>query len=383
MKVLNDLLPYMGLYYYDFETERLILKASEKSAEAAEAYNRAVIALIGDPKDSKSDFCRPVLLGLSEIDDVYKTPVGQWEMDIAIDCVRKMSEDDRQYMCDHPWTTEYHHGYGTWIRNKYIHPTRLHRSFRIDRPSTNMVLKMFSILIPGFDYRNKDIVEYFDSFVYQDLHKHYGESEKEIFDSAAEKMMSGESALTVEEAIEELRKTLAEKLGKEEFIRIFKEYYMEDYQNDSWDEDKRRRFWQFNFKSAVVLFPLEHNQLRCLKMLGLIKDIDEMKIRSQKECRKFIDTQLGLKKQSAELMAKCCWEACDPISNGTWVDSPLWLMNAGYSIEDALKENDIDCLGDLCDKTYRELAALPDIGEENAKIIRKSLKRLGLRLKSD
>ncbi len=152
MKELNDLIPYITTYIYDRSTERIRLRTSPKMEEAAEAYQRAVLSISGD---DHSLYQEPVLLGEQEEDAAdrhfFITGQRQWELDIAIDCVRKMSRKERQYICDHPDAGEYHFGYAMWIRNRYIHPAKLHHAFMADNISDNVMQMIFSILIPGHD----------------------------------------------------------------------------------------------------------------------------------------------------------------------------------------------------------------------------------------
>lgn len=52
---------------------------------------------------------------------VYEMPNPETEFieRIAVDCMKHLSEEDREYLREHTDPAEYHFGYGTYIRNHY------------------------------------------------------------------------------------------------------------------------------------------------------------------------------------------------------------------------------------------------------------------------
>ena len=381
MKELNALLLYLQNFVYDRDKEEIRIINSSDADKAAEVYNRAVLSILEEGKD-------PVLLRTQcdpdrEEGSLWRrTSETQWELDIAIDCIRKMSDEDRTYIKEHPWTSEYHFGYAMHIRNEYIHPAHRHHVWMADSVSSEVMQKIFSILIPGYDYRRKECTEYFESFTLQEYYVQYGETQKEVFDEVSRKVLADQGTITVDEALEELRQKLKEKLGKEEFIRIFRKHYLEEAAHKEWETEKRNDFWERTFRYAAILYRLEYNQVRCLMKLGFFHEIRYMSIKSREECRRFIDSELGLKDEYAEFMACCGWEVCNPLTNGLWKELQLHKLDLGYDIQKALEEQGITTLGEISRRSYDELAAIEKIDEEKAEVIRSRMEALGLYLRS-
>lgn len=68
---------------------------------------------------------------------------------VAEDCVSTMSDEDKEYIRNHPDTGEYHFGYALYIRNHYIHGKDLAVSFYDpDSLSGDIMSGIFSILLP-------------------------------------------------------------------------------------------------------------------------------------------------------------------------------------------------------------------------------------------
>ncbi len=53
--------------------------------------------------------------------DISMNSREEFVRDVALDCLDKMSEKDKAYIMDNPYTLDYHFGYALYIRNKYIH----------------------------------------------------------------------------------------------------------------------------------------------------------------------------------------------------------------------------------------------------------------------
>ena len=70
MREWNELLKYIDEYKYDEEDEQIVIRYSEKAREVQGEYDKA-LALAGEGKEAK------------------------WIFDIALDCVRRMSDEDK------------------------------------------------------------------------------------------------------------------------------------------------------------------------------------------------------------------------------------------------------------------------------------------------
>jgi len=68
---------------------------------------------------------------------------------VAEDCLSTMSDEDKEYIRNHPDTGEYHFGYALYIRNHYIHGKKLAIScYDPDSLSGDIMSGIFSILLP-------------------------------------------------------------------------------------------------------------------------------------------------------------------------------------------------------------------------------------------
>ena len=68
---------------------------------------------------------------------------------VAEDCLSTMSDEDKEYIRNHPNTGEYHFGYALYIRNHYIHGKDLVIScYDPDTLSGDIMSCIFSILLP-------------------------------------------------------------------------------------------------------------------------------------------------------------------------------------------------------------------------------------------
>ncbi len=284
MKELHQLMEYINYYHYSEDEEKIVIVHSPYDEEAKAAYIKA-----------------------------QRVPGNSWYLDVAIDCVRQMSEIDRDYVIHHMWTSDYHFGYAMGIRNQYIYPSKHHYSMMPDDDSSRIMKVIFSILHPGYDHRNKECTNFFESFEYGFLNRDYGNEQREVFENIEEKLLTPGGELTAEDALQLLKDCLVAKLGKKEFKKIFTEF-MKDYYENDWASKNNDHHWKSRFPMKARLFPLEVKQASCLKELGLFDDVRSRSIRSQEQCKKYIDENLSLDENSALFMAECIWEACNPVN---------------------------------------------------------------------
>lgn len=81
--------------------------------------------------------------------------------DIANDCIKNLSEEDKQYLIEHPDAGSYHRTYGLSIRNKYIYsyPGNLReklslRRVNADSMSSEILTMIISKLLPEFEFES-------------------------------------------------------------------------------------------------------------------------------------------------------------------------------------------------------------------------------------
>lgn len=339
MKAWNELLEFIDEYVYMTEDEEIVIRYSEKADAAHRTYKNG-LKLAGEDELSK------------------------WLYDIALDCVRKMSLEDREYVKKHLYTTEYHFGYAMGIRNTYIHPSKNHRYFEADGVSSSVMRRIFSNVSPFYDYRNARCVNFFESMKVNELINMYGDSYPEIVEKIINEVTS-EGVPTAEIDDEQrFKENLKDVLGQDEFIRIFKEAYK--YYNENEKQNKRDDwYWNVNFPGVkAILFPLEAKQIRALNQFNYFWYVESGAAKSIADCKKFIDENLGLRDDYAEFMARCGWEACSPYYNGTWGELALYTLDLNYSLKWKLEKQEIKTVGDLCSKTKEELLEIPQITDK-------------------
>ena len=148
MKELQPLLGHIDSYINIDDEEEIVIRHTPCAAQAQKVYEDALRLIEfkeseeGDANDDDSDdyknhFCDP-----------------KWEFDIALDCIRTMDDDDREYVRNHLQPSEYHFGYAMGIRNRYIHPSRKHQMFMPDRVSGRIMTIILSIVSPIYNFRN-------------------------------------------------------------------------------------------------------------------------------------------------------------------------------------------------------------------------------------
>ncbi len=143
MKELHELLEYINYYEYSKTTEEILFAPGPYHREAKKKYEDTLQALETFPEPS-AFFMR------------YPVEADKWAIDIAIDCVRQMSEEDRDYVVHHQNDIEYHFGYAMWIRNEYIHSSKNHFCLIPDSESSKVMEIIFSIVDEKYDYREEN-----------------------------------------------------------------------------------------------------------------------------------------------------------------------------------------------------------------------------------
>ena len=117
------------------------------------------------------------------IEKYFKDENSIWCFDIALDCISNMSGEDLSYISKHPQVTEYHFGYGMWIRNNYIHCSKRDDFMMADDISGEVLRDIFAIVIPYYDFNNRGLVGYLEDYRYPDLKEDYEEEYPDVFDS--------------------------------------------------------------------------------------------------------------------------------------------------------------------------------------------------------
>lgn len=123
MTILNELLQYRNYFYYSPSYEAVRVTPFDEREKAVELYSKTIqnCLLRGDER---------------------------WAFDIALDCLRTMSEEDIIYIANNKKIEEYHLNYGLYVRNKYVHSSRFHAYLDADKISSLVETFILGIICP-------------------------------------------------------------------------------------------------------------------------------------------------------------------------------------------------------------------------------------------
>lgn len=101
--------------------------------------------------------------------------------EVAYDCVANMRGRDREYLINNPYAIDYHFSYCLYIRNHYIHNKDFSDvDFWVepDHLSSQIIRRIFSLLIPEYIYEDPFVERIFDNKKYIAIRKEY----KKLYD---------------------------------------------------------------------------------------------------------------------------------------------------------------------------------------------------------
>ena len=118
----DSILKYRSYYEYDFKHEAIYVAEGDESSKAYRLYREMVM-----------ERC-------PEIED-------KWALDIALDCVRNFTDEECEIIKKQGKIANYHFGYGLYVRNHYIHPSKAHFYGMADDVSSAVEDFIYAILI--------------------------------------------------------------------------------------------------------------------------------------------------------------------------------------------------------------------------------------------
>ena len=118
----DSILKYRSYYVYDFEFEDIQVAEGEDHDAAQELYEKMTKDCVANDAD-------------------------KWAFDIALDCIRNFTVEDCANIREHGEIPFFHFGYGVTVRNKYIHPSKVHTYFMADDVSSTVEDFIYAILI--------------------------------------------------------------------------------------------------------------------------------------------------------------------------------------------------------------------------------------------
>ena len=123
MKEFSKLLKYKAYYMYDYEFEDIQVAEGDDHDAAQELYAQVT-------------------------KDAFGSAEEKWALDIALDCVRNMPNDQRERIQKEGEIPFYHFGYGVYVRNRYIHSSKVHLYGMADDVSLAVEKFIYAILCP-------------------------------------------------------------------------------------------------------------------------------------------------------------------------------------------------------------------------------------------
>lgn len=286
MEDFNKLIKYRSYYEYDFGCEALRVNDGEDSEEAQNLY---------------SHFVR----------DYFLDGDDKWALDIAIDCVHNFTDEEIEIIQRQEEIGDYHFGYGMYVRNHYIHPSKYHVYFMADHVSGRVADFIYTILLPKYNCLSKEFISLVGNYTYSELKQLYGK-EFPIIAETADRLSDFQSKETAEEALKALISNLRESLGydylKEQVSTLIKKYINH---KDLIAKDN------FNFVNELYkvtrVFEKEYQQITMLRDLGLFSDLKNTTIivryPTVESLYDYICEGLGFKEEDSHFLADCLWNA--------------------------------------------------------------------------
>lgn len=286
MKEWNHLLNIVDAFTYDKELEKSVFDESEKSRSAKVVYDKII-----------EEF------NLNEDENL------KWAFDIALDCVRNMNDEDKDYLTE-SYDVDFF-GYGMYIRNQYIHCATKHQRFLCADTQCSVVLSfIYTIMHRYYNRFNLELCKLLNDYDYESICRLYKTKFAFIEEETLKLTVPGNN-LTANEVLTTIKQRISEELGRNGFKEIFKSVVKECGKDCLAPKD-----WLNLINKLYSLSPVyikEYNQIKALKEIGLISDLvstySSNHLKGVSDCKKFIDEKLGLNDDDAQLLAETVWEA--------------------------------------------------------------------------
>lgn len=286
MKEWNYLLDIIDSFVYDKELEEIVFDKTDKSIKAKNTYDNLIKKYNLDEDENQ-----------------------KWAFDIALDCVRNMRDEDRDYLRE-SYDVDFF-GYGMYVRNEYIHCAKLHRGFFCADNQCSVVLGfIYTILHRYYNRFNSELCELLRDYDYESICKLY-KSKFPFVEEETLKLAQHNNNLTAKDVLNTIKLKIRNELGrdgfKDIFISVVKECGKDCLAPQPWLNFINKLY------SLSPVYNKEYNQIKALKEIGLISDLVSTysikKIKGVNDCKEYIIEKLGLVEDDAQLLAETMWEA--------------------------------------------------------------------------
>lgn len=165
---------------------------------------------------------------------------------VAYEVFSELSKNEKQYIFEHPNSTEHHFGLGLMIRNKFVYNNEIdYDAYDTDTLSSEILGRIAELLINNYDYDNFYYQMLYDDFVFCHLRKMYfliiGEYPDSIIDKYNNEVNKTKA---VEKCIVEIKNAIINEvryfklcdeynLSKKKYL-MFKEF-IDNYNKTNWE----------------------------------------------------------------------------------------------------------------------------------------------------
>ena len=283
MKEYNKLMSYRAYYEYDFDCEVIRVVEGEEHDAAKELYAYIV-------------------------KNYFLTDDDKWAFDIALDCVHNFTDEEVGIVQHQGEIGDYHLGYGMYVRNHYVYPSKLHHYFMADNVSGRVAAFIYTIMFPVYNCLSKEFMKLEADFDFEDLRKQFGDTQP-IIQEMYEKLADWSCKITAKEAVEIIKETIRADLGRDGFknilLPIIREHVAKHgHINGEWKQLVDKVY------SQTRLYNKEYHQFQTLYHIGLLSRISSPinSIHTVEEGRDYLIANLGLMEEDALYLAECAFE---------------------------------------------------------------------------
>lgn len=285
MKEWHYLLTVIDSFVYDKDLEEIVFSETEEAKKAKSIYENLIKEYNINDENQK------------------------WALDIALDCVRQMSEKDRAYLRE-SYDVDFF-GYGLYIRNNYIHCAKKHRGFFCADNQCSVVLSfIYTIMHRYYNRFNSKLCELLNDYNYQSVYNKYNDRFPCV-EAETLRLTDPHCSLTPKEILKTIKIKVREQLGKNAFKDI-----LVSVVNECGKDCLEQKAW-LNFINKLYrecsVFTKEYQQIKALKEMGLISSLLSTynfdNINSVNDCKDHIIENIGFTDDDAQLLSEALWAA--------------------------------------------------------------------------
>lgn len=280
MKEFNQLLEYREYYIYDCNEEVFCIAMGEAHDKAKELYSYLV-------------------------DTYFPGEIERWQFEIALDCVHNFSDKDIRVLQSEERIFMYHDHYGMYVRNRYIHKSKKHKSIGADFISNSIEKLIYTIVLPVYNCFSKEFMKLMDDYEFEMMLSQYRRTQP-IIGQILSLLAEPDNTLTAKEGLRIIRSTIKRNVGPDGFPKIaipIVEEHIEKYGHIKAEPVKLCNA----LFDRTRLYNKEYNQLKAtIEMNVYFSTMGPYPtLKTLEETQEHIIDNLGISAEDALCMAKC------------------------------------------------------------------------------